>query len=147
MGCEASFALLSDGGAPPEWGYKDTTTSVVARGDRLKVSSGAVIRMATTTDNLTFCGIVLDDSPAGENDGIRYIPNRGAGLDAEFEYALDTATACVKFEKLQWAANRQNSKSDTDPIMFCSHGNSGSGGETARCKMLPNPALFEGDAS
>lgn len=141
------FRIANGFDGVPEIGFKDTTTAVVARGDLLKVSTGKVIRMASAADNLAFEGIALEDSPAGANRGFKYAPPRGAWLNAEFEVDLDTATACVKGDKLAWNAAQKLIKGTTDAICVCSHANSGSSAKTVRFRMLSVQAGGLGDAS
>jgi len=141
------FRIANGEVGQPEWGYKDTTTSVLVRGDHAQVSSGKLVRMDSAADNLAYAGIIADSSPAGENDGVRFYPPKGRNLDIEFEHDLDTLTACVKWDKLQWNADQALKKSDTDSICYCSHANSGATAATVRFKMLDQEALLGGDAA
>ena len=145
MTAVSSFRVMNAELGQPEWAYKDTTTSIVARGDQLVESSGKVIRQASASQNLTFAGVAMDSSPAGENNGFRFYPPTGRNLDVEFEYGLNSATTCVRGQNLAWSARQTLVATDTDATFVCSHAN-GTSGLVVRCKMKLG-LNYMGDAS
>ena len=69
---------------------KDTTTTAIAQGDLLKITSGEVAAMGAANANLTFIGVAMSASPAASTEKILVsVPN----ADAEFDFPLDTSTA------------------------------------------------------
>jgi hypothetical protein len=83
-------------------------------GDLLKLSSGKAAKMATTTDNLDFCGVAAAAHPATDPSGTIavYAPN----LNTVFEYTLDASTAITWGDRLQYNAAKTLKKSTTDGI-------------------------------
>lgn len=129
---------------------KTTSTDVISRFDFLKLTSGAVSRMATSTDNLDFCGISLDDSANGDDAQIRVCRNDGYNTGVEFEYDLESAEAATVLENLAFGTLQNLVNTDTDPIMTCIRNNSGSSATTVKCVMkikLKSNADYLGDAS
>lgn len=88
--------------------------TVVYAGDLLKLSSGKVLKMATTTDNLAFCGVAAEQHRSTD-------PSTTIGVYLPlpmtvFEYALNSATDCTIGDELQWTADQTLKKSATAPI-------------------------------
>jgi hypothetical protein len=91
--------------------------TVIDVGDLLKLSSGKAVRMATTTDNLTFLGVAEEAHTAEDPSGSISVavPN---GL-TKYEYDLDAATAMAYGDALQYNAVKTLKKSATDAIALC----------------------------
>ena len=139
------FQIIGDNDPKTLTFYKDTTTSVIARGDLCMRSSGTVIRMAAETDNLESAFIAMESSPAGENNGFACVCPWGSGLDCEFEYALDAATTVAVDDKLNWSARQTLHKGTTDAIAMCTR--AGTSVTRVRCRLLQNQKYTLGDAS
>ncbi len=88
--------------------------TVVEIGELLKISSGKVLKMATSTDNLTFIGVAADAHAATEPSGTIgvYFPHPMT----VFEYDLNAATSVVAFDNLQFNADKTLKVSGTDAI-------------------------------
>jgi hypothetical protein len=88
--------------------------TVAEIGDLLKLSSGKCLKMATTTDNLDFCGVAAAAHYATDPSGTLavYVPN----LETVFEYDLDASTAITWGDRLQYNAAKTLKKSTTDGI-------------------------------
>ena len=129
---------------------KTTTTDIVARGDILKTATDDMVRMTTTTDNLTFGGIAVEGSPAGDNDPFAVMEPTPHNCGIQFVMDLDTATAVLRNAQLQFCSSgngtsfQQLNPSDTDPIVRASKSNSGSSAKQATVYMLlPNTYLAD----
>lgn len=104
-------------------------------GDLLKLSSGKVVVMATTTDNLDFCGVAEEAHGATDPSGTLavIVPN----AETTFEYALDASTAITWGDRLQYNASKTLKKSTTDGIALAVE--SKLSATTILCKFLiPN---------
>lgn len=88
--------------------------TVVEIGDLLKLSSSKAAKMATSTDNLTFCGVAAAAHGATDPSGTIavYVPN----LQTVFELTLDASTAITWGDRLQYNAAKTLKKSTTDGI-------------------------------
>lgn len=88
--------------------------TVVEIGDLLKLSSGKAVVMATTTDNLDYCGVAAEAHGATNPSGSLavYPPN----ADTVFEYTLDASTAITWGDRMQYNASKTLKKSTTDGI-------------------------------
>jgi len=96
---------------------KGTTTGAVEIGDLLTLASGEVTTMDTTTNNMIFYGVAESASPANSTERVLVsVPN----ADAQYDYPLDTETAMLIGENLQYYAAQGLKKSDTDSIAVCS---------------------------
>lgn len=131
---------------------KTTTTDVVARGDILKTATDDLVRMETTTDNLSFAGIAVGSSPTGDNELFAVMEPSPHNCGIQFVMDLDTATAVLRNAQLQFASSgngtsfQQLNPSDTDPIMRAAKSNSGSSAKQATVYMLL-PDTYLADAS
>lgn len=132
--------------APVAWA-KSTTTVSLERGDMLyaDASNGEAVKFDSAGRNILFVGVVADKAGSGTSEVMVY-EAKGQGCDIEFEYELDTAAAVKQGANLAWSADRVITGTDTDAIFRCSQNNSGSSGETVRCKMKSS-VFFTGDAS
>ncbi len=94
--------------------YEIASGTVVEVGELLKLSSGKVLAMATSTDNLTFVGVAAEAHGATDPSGSIqvYRPNNMT----VFEYALNAATDITVEDALQYNAARTLKKSTTDAI-------------------------------
>ncbi len=88
--------------------------TVIFAGELLKLSSGKVAKMATTTDNLAFVGVAADQHRSTDPSGTIgvYLPHPMS----IFEYTLDAATDVVIGQELQWNADQTLKVSATAPI-------------------------------
>jgi len=88
--------------------------TVVEIGDLLKLTSNRALKMATSTDNLTFVGVAEEAHAATDPSGsiAVAVPN----LLTAYEYDLDAETAILFGDALQWNADKTLKKSTTDAI-------------------------------
>jgi len=121
-----------------------TSTTVIAIGDLLKSTSGKLLPMASSTDNLSFRGVAHRAHPSGDvfNEVTYYRP----GENTIFEFTLDASTDVVIGDELAMAAGDYTklTKTTTDAIFVAVE--TLAGATTIRCKMkLPETEI--GDAS
>lgn len=88
--------------------------TVVYAGDLLKLSSGKVLPMASSAENLVFVGVAAEQHQSTDPSGTIgvYLPHPMS----IFEYTLDAATAVVIGNELQWNADQTLKVSATTPI-------------------------------
>jgi hypothetical protein len=121
--------------------------TVVEIGELLKLSSGRAVKMATSTDNLTFIGVAEEAHRAVDPSGSISVsrPN----LQTVYEYTLDAATEITYGDVLQWNADKTRKKSTTDAIAIAVR--SQLAATTALCMFRPIQAAGNlcdlGDAS
>ena len=130
--------------------FKDTSTSVISRFDWVQISSGAISRMVTSTDNLGMWGIALDDSASGDDEPVRVVRNDGYGTGVEFIYDMESAGAVLAGALLAFGTLQKLVDTDSDAIMMAVANNSGSSATEVKCVMLIKAKSNEeylGDAS
>ncbi len=88
--------------------------TVIEIGNLLKLSSGKVVVMAATADNLDFCGVAEQAHGALDPSGTLAVgvPN----VETTYEYTLDAATDVTWGDRLQWSTGHKLKKSTTDGI-------------------------------
>lgn len=88
--------------------------TVIYAGDLLKLSSGKLAKMATSTDNLAFVGVAAEQHRSTDASGTIgvYLPHPMT----IFEYTLNASTDVVVGNELQWNADQTLKVSATAPI-------------------------------
>ena len=118
MGASTSRYRLYKGSPPIRAFSKDTSTTEILAGNLVINSSGKITNMSTTTDNGSFMGVAMSDSPSGTTTKVNVALVDGI---SEFEYPLDATTDVTYGLAMKWGASHTLSSqaNGTDVIAFC----------------------------
>ena len=117
---------------------KDTSTTEILAGNLVINSSGKVTNMSTVTDNGSFMGVAMSDSPSGTTTKVNVAIADGK---SEFDFPLDATTDLTYGLTMKWGASHTLSAqaNGTDVIAFCVE--TASAQTSARVKFIFDTAM------